>query len=84
MAKNNRFRIAINTGGGDAPGLNAVIYAVTMAAESASFSSRKRTLSCPWSARLIEVMTSTPSMPAIESSSGLVTCDSITSADAPA
>ncbi len=28
----NRFRIAINTGGGDAPGLNAVIYAVTMAA----------------------------------------------------
>jgi len=28
----NRFRIAINTGGGDAPGLNAVIYAVTLAA----------------------------------------------------
>ena len=28
-------------------------------------------------------MTSTPSMPAIESSSGLVTCDSITSAEAP-
>jgi 6-phosphofructokinase 1 len=28
----NRMRIAINTGGGDAPGLNAVIYAVTMAA----------------------------------------------------
>jgi 6-phosphofructokinase len=28
----SRFRIAINTGGGDAPGLNAVIYAVTMAA----------------------------------------------------
>jgi 6-phosphofructokinase 1 len=27
------FRIAINTGGGDAPGLNAVIYAVTMAAQ---------------------------------------------------
>lgn len=27
-----RLRIAINTGGGDAPGLNAVIYAVTMAA----------------------------------------------------
>jgi ATP-dependent phosphofructokinase / diphosphate-dependent phosphofructokinase len=26
------FRLAINTGGGDAPGLNAVIYAVTMAA----------------------------------------------------
>ena len=30
----NRFRIAINTGGGDAPGLNAVIYAVTMAAHA--------------------------------------------------
>ena len=54
------------------------------AAESASFSNRKRTLICPWSARLMEVMTSTPSMPAIESSSGLVTCDSMTSADAPA
>jgi len=27
-----KLRIAINTGGGDAPGLNAVIYAVTMAA----------------------------------------------------
>ena len=30
---NERLKIAINTGGGDAPGLNAVIYAVTMAAE---------------------------------------------------
>jgi phosphofructokinase-like protein len=28
-----RLKIAINTGGGDAPGLNAVIYAVTMAAD---------------------------------------------------
>lgn len=28
----SRMRIAINTGGGDAPGLNAVIYAVTTAA----------------------------------------------------
>src|SRR5512140_2625390 len=28
----DRLRIAINTGGGDAPGLNAVLYAVTMAA----------------------------------------------------
>jgi phosphofructokinase-like protein len=27
-----RLKIAVNTGGGDAPGLNAVIYAVTMAA----------------------------------------------------
>ena len=29
----DRLRIAINTGGGDAPGLNAVIFAVTMAAD---------------------------------------------------
>jgi ATP-dependent phosphofructokinase / diphosphate-dependent phosphofructokinase len=29
---NERLKIAINTGGGDAPGLNAVIYAVTLAA----------------------------------------------------
>ncbi len=28
-----RMKIAVNTGGGDAPGLNAVIYAVTMAAD---------------------------------------------------
>jgi len=30
---NERLKIAVNTGGGDAPGLNAVIYAVTMAAD---------------------------------------------------
>jgi 6-phosphofructokinase 1 len=29
---NERLQIAINTGGGDAPGLNAVIYAVTLSA----------------------------------------------------
>ena len=45
--------------------------------------SRKRTEIWLCSARLMEVMTSTASMPAMESSSGLVTCDSITSADAP-
>ncbi len=28
----DKLRIAINTGGGDAPGLNAVLYSVTMAA----------------------------------------------------
>jgi ATP-dependent phosphofructokinase / diphosphate-dependent phosphofructokinase len=33
VAMSDRLKIAINTGGGDAPGLNAVIYAVTMAAE---------------------------------------------------
>ncbi len=54
------------------------------AAESASFSSRKRTEIWVCSARLMEVITSTASIPAIESSSGLVTWDSITSAEAPA
>ena len=53
------------------------------AAVSASFSRRKRTVICDCSARLMEVITSTASMPAMESSSGLVTCDSTTSADAP-
>ncbi len=33
--------------------------------------------------RLCDVITSTPSMPDSESSSGFVTCDSTTSADAP-
>lgn len=32
MSKRQRLKICINTGGGDAPGLNAVIEAVTMAA----------------------------------------------------
>ena len=43
------------------------------AAVSASFSSRKRIEICACSARLMEVMTSTASMPAMESSNGLVT-----------
>ena len=53
------------------------------AAESASFSKRNLTLICACSARLTEVMTSTASMPAIESSKVLAICDSMTSADAP-
>ncbi len=53
------------------------------AAPSGSRSSRKRTVIWLSSAREIEVSTSTPSMPAIESSSGLLTCDSMISADAP-
>ncbi len=32
MANNSIKRVAINTGGGDAPGLNAVIRAATVAA----------------------------------------------------
>src|SRR6476661_552827 len=54
------------------------------AAASASFSSRNRTWIWVCSGRLMEVMTSTASMPAIESSRGLVTWDSITSEEAPA
>src|SRR5690606_30271795 len=53
------------------------------AAPSGSRSSRKRTVIWLSSAREIEVSTSTPSMPAIEFSSGLLTCDSMISADAP-
>ena len=53
------------------------------AAESASRSSRKRPVIWLCSGREIEVSTSTPSIPAIESSSALVTCDSMISADAP-
>ena len=53
------------------------------AAASASFSRRNLTEIWLCSARLIEVMTSTASMPAMESSSGLVTWVSITSAEAP-
>jgi hypothetical protein len=53
------------------------------AAESGGRSSLKRTEIWLFSAREIEVMTSTPSMPASESSSGLVTCDSMISAEAP-
>ena len=54
------------------------------AAESGSRSSLKRTVMLLCSCRLVEVMTSTPSMPASESSSVLVTCDSMTSLEAPA
>ena len=52
-------------------------------AESGSRFSVKRTLIREVSERLCEVISSTPSMPASESSSTLVTCDSTTSADAP-
>ena len=53
------------------------------AAASASRESAKRTVIWLCSCRLMEEMTSTPSMPASESSSTLVTCDSMTSLDAP-
>jgi hypothetical protein len=61
----------------------AVRSRTSAAAASGSFSRRKRTEIWLCSARLIEVITSTASMPAMESSSGLEICDSITSAEAP-
>ncbi len=53
------------------------------AAESGSRFSVKRTLMRLRSERLCDVISSTPSMPASESSSTFVTCDSTTSAEAP-
>jgi len=53
------------------------------AAESGWRSSLKRTLIWLFSAREMDESTSTPSMPASESSSGLVICDSMISAEAP-
>ena len=53
------------------------------AAESGLRSSLKRTVIWLFSAREMEDSTSTPSMPASESSSGLVICDSTISAEAP-
>ena len=53
------------------------------AAASGGLLNLKRTVIWLCSAREIEVRMSTPSMPAMASSSGLVICDSITSEEAP-
>ena len=68
---------------GSLPRARATLSRTSAAAESGSRFSVNRTLIRDVSARLCDVITSTPSMPASESSSGLVTCDSTTSADAP-
>ena len=68
---------------GSLPRARATLSRTSAAAESGSRFSVKRTLIRLVSDRLCEVITSTPSMPASESSSGLVTCDSTTSAEAP-
>ena len=65
------------------PRARATLSRTSAAAESGSRFSVKRTLIRLVSDRLCEVITSTPSMPASESSSGFVTCDSTTSAEAP-
>ena len=61
----------------------ATLSRTSAAAESGSRVMRKRTLMLLCSERLNDVSSSTPSIPARESSSTLVICDSITSADAP-
>jgi hypothetical protein len=68
---------------GSLPRARATLSRTSAAAESGSRLSVKRTLMREVSERLCEVISSTPSMPASESSSGFVTCDSTTSADAP-
>src|SRR5450432_1900171 len=68
---------------GSLPRARATLSRTSAAAESGSRLRVKRTLILLTSERLCEVMTSTPSMPASESSSGFVTCDSTTSAEAP-
>ena len=68
---------------GSLPRARATLSRTSAAAESGSRFSVNRTLIWLRSERLCDVMISTPSMPASESSSGFVTCDSTTSADAP-
>ncbi len=68
---------------GSLPRARATLSRTSAAAESGSRLSVKRTLIRELSDRLCDVITSTPSMPASESSSGLVTWLSTTSADAP-
>src|SRR5581483_10961279 len=68
---------------GSLPRARETLSRTSAAAESGSRFNEKRTLIRLFSDRLCEVMISTPSIPASESSSGLVTCDSTTSADAP-
>jgi len=61
----------------------ATLSRTSAAAESGSRVMRKRTLMLLRSERENDVISSTPSMPASESSSTLVICDSTTSAEAP-
>src|SRR5690242_8458654 len=68
---------------GSLPRARDTLSRTSAAAESGSRFSVKRTLMRLVSERLCDVISSTPSMPASESSSGFVTCDSTTSADAP-
>src|SRR4051812_43724926 len=86
MGKESASTLAI-TGSSTASGRRArtrdTLSRTSAAAESGLRESLKRTVICELSERDTEVMTSTPSMPASESSSTLVICDSTTSALAP-
>ena len=68
---------------GSLPRVRATRSRTSLAAASGLRSRRNLTVIWLFSARLIEVSTSTPSMPASASSSGFVTRDSMTSALAP-
>ncbi len=72
-----------STSSGSRPRTRATRSRTSLAAASGLRSRRKRTVIWLFSARLIEVSTSTPSIPASESSSTLVTRDSMISALAP-
>ena len=72
-----------STASGRRPRTRATLSRTSAAAESGSRARRKRTVIWERSERDEEVMSSTPSMPARESSSTLVICDSTTSALAP-
>ena len=72
-----------STASGSRPRTRATRSRTSAAAVSGFLVSLKRTVIWLRSVRDTEVMMSTPSMPAIESSSGLVTCDSMTSEEAP-
>ncbi len=75
--------IGSSTASGSLPRARATLSRTSAAAESGSRLRANLTLIWLRSERLWDVITSTPSMPASESSSGLVTCDSTTSAEAP-
>ena len=68
---------------GSLPRARDTLSLTSAAAESGSRFSENRTLIWLRSERLCEVISSTPSMPDSESSSGFVICDSTTSAEAP-
>ncbi len=72
-----------STASGRRPRTRETRSRTSAAASSGLRASLKRTEIWLCSAREIDVSTSTPSMPAMESSSGFVTCDSMTSDDAP-